>query len=274
MGKKKPRPAPVPADHPGGMVDAHTHLSSAKDSVERLVQRAKLAGVERICTVGDGVEEAAQALSIAQTQPDVVAACAIHPTKAQQLDQQARARLEAMAADPACVAIGETGLDTYWIQHDPERTADLATQISALEWHIDLAIKHNKALMIHNREADQPLLDVLAASPKPVQTILHCFSSPVDVAEEALARGYVLSFAGNATFKRNDFLREAARIAPVEQILVETDAPYMTPEPYRGSPNEPSLIGHTYLALAAARGEDPAEFAAAVSKNFARVYGL
>ncbi|GGG78597.1 TatD family hydrolase [Corynebacterium pelargi] len=274
MGKKKPRPTPVPADHPGGMVDAHTHLTSARDNVEKLLERAQKAGVERMCTVGDGVEEAAQALAIAQAQPNVVAACAVHPTKAHQLDQQARARLEAMAADPACVAIGETGLDTYWIHHDPDNTADLATQQAALEWHIDLAIKHNKALMIHNREADQPLMDLLAAAPKPPHTILHCFSSPLEVAEEALGRGYVLSFAGNATFKRNEMLREAARIAPIEQILVETDAPYMTPEPFRGSPNEPSLIGHTYLALAQVRGEDPAEFAAAVAHNFDRVYGL
>lgn len=274
MSKKKPRPTPVPAQFIPGLIDAHTHLGSCKDDVTALVTRAAEAGVGRICTVGDGLAEAELALKTAQEQDNVWAACAIHPTKAQQLDQVARERLSVMAADPACVAVGETGLDTYWITHDPERTADLATQEEAFRWHIDLSVSAAKALMIHNREADADLMRVLADSPTAPQTILHCFSSPLDMAKEALERGYILSFAGNVTFKRNEELREAARIAPLEQILIETDAPYMTPEPFRGSRNEPSLIGHTALCIAQARGMAVEELAEALTLNFDRVYGL
>lgn len=230
------------------------------------------AGVAKICTVGDGLAEAELALQAAQHHERVYAACAIHPTRAHELDDAARARLTEMVADPRCVAVGETGLDTYWIRHEPERTAPLEVQEEALRWHIDLAVAEGKALMLHNREADEDLMRVLADAPQPVETILHCFSSPLAMAEEALARGYVLSFAGNVTFKRNDELREAARIAPRGQVLIETDAPYMTPEPFRGARNEPALIGHTALCVAEARGMEPAEFAAEVSETFERVY--
>lgn len=278
MSKKKPRPTPVPADPIPGIVDAHTHLASAgartPEEVDAIVERARAAGVERICTVGDGLAEAELALAAAQHNERVFAACAIHPTRAQELDDAARVRLTEMAADPACVAIGETGLDTYWIRHEPERTAPLDVQEEALRWHIDLSVSAGKTLMLHNREADADLMRVLADAPAAPNTILHCFSSPLEMAREALDRGYVLSFAGNVTFKRNEELREAARLAPLEQILIETDAPYMTPEPFRGSRNEPSLIGHTALCLAEVRGMAVEELAEALGANFDRVYGL
>lgn len=276
MSKKKPRPTPVPADPIAGLVDAHTHLASAgartPAEVEAIVARAVEAGVEKLCTVGDGLAEAELALQAAQHHRRVYAACAIHPTRADELDDITRGRLTEMVADPRCVAVGETGLDTYWIRHEPERTASLDVQEEALRWHIDLAVASGKALMLHNREADEPLLRVLADAPAPAETILHCFSSPLAVAEEALSRGYVLSFAGNVTFKRNEELREVARIAPRGQVLIETDAPYMTPEPFRGARNEPALIGHTALCVAAARGMQPEEFAREVSETFDRVY--
>ncbi|RNE48582.1 TatD family hydrolase [Corynebacterium alimapuense] len=278
MSKKKPRPIPVPAETIPGIVDAHTHLASAGAAtpaeVAAIVERAVAAGVEKICTVGDGLAEAEQALAAAHHHERVFAACAIHPTRAHELDEQAKTRLTEMAADPKCVAVGETGLDSYWITHDPERTAPLAVQEEALRWHIDLAVSSGKALMIHNREADEDLMRVLADAPRPRQTILHCFSSPLPVAQEALAAGYVLSFAGNVTFKRNLELREAARIAPPGQLLIETDAPYMTPEPFRGARNEPSLIGHTALCVAQARGMEPAELAAELSRTFDEVYAI
>ncbi|WP_080795919.1 TatD family hydrolase [Corynebacterium pacaense] len=274
MSKKKPRPIPVPAATIPGLIDAHTHLASCAGEPAALVARAVAAGVDKLCTVGDGLAEARMALESARELEGVFAACAIHPTRAGQLDAAARAELTGMVADPACVAVGETGLDTYWITHDPEGTADLETQEEALRWHIDLAVSAGKALMIHNREADAELLRVLADSPTPVHTILHCFSSPLDVAREATDRGYTLSFAGNVTFRRNEELREAARLVPAEQILIETDAPYMTPEPFRGSRNEPSLIGHTALCIAQVRGVDVEELAGVLSRNFDRVYGL
>ena len=246
MSRKKPRPTPVPARTIHGLIDAHTHLASCKDDAAALVDRACAAGVDKLCTVGDGLAEAEAALAAAHAFPQVYAACAIHPTRVGELDQAAQARLVEMIADPRCVA---------------------------LRWHIDRAVEADKALMIHNREADADLLRVLADAPAPRATILHCFSSPLDVAREALDRGYVLSFAGNVTFKRNEELREAARLAPTGQVLIETDAPYMTPEPFRGSRNEPSLIGHTALCVAEARGLSPEELAEEISATFDRVYG-
>ncbi|GAA1172562.1 TatD family hydrolase [Corynebacterium glaucum] len=275
---KKPRPTPVPAERIDGLIDAHTHLASAKartkEEVDAIVARAVEAGVERICTVGDGLEEAELALQAAHFNDRVVAACAIHPTRAQELDDGARSRLAEMAADPRCVAVGETGIDTYWLKHDPDRTAPLEVQEEALRWHIDLAVQSGKALMIHNREGDAELMRILDDSPRPEHVILHCFSSPIEVAREALDRGYVLSFAGNVTFKRNEFLREAAALAPAGQYLIETDAPFMTPEPFRGARNEPSFIGHTAKIVAEARGVDVTQVAREAGETFSQVYGV
>ena len=278
MSKKKPRPTPVPAERIEHLIDAHTHLASCgartKDDVDAFVARALDAGVERICTVGDGLEEAELALQAAHFNDRVFAACAIHPTRAHELDRDARNRLATMAADQRCVAVGETGIDTYWLKHDPEGTAPLEVQEEAFRFHIDLAVQSGKALMIHNREGDADMLRILDDAPRPKHVILHCFSSPLDVAREAIERGYVLSFAGNVTFKRNEELRQAAALAPAGQLLVETDAPYMTPEPFRGAKNEPSLIGHTAKVLADARGMEVADVAREISETFARVYGV
>ena len=278
MSKKKPRPTPVPAEPIAGLIDAHTHLAScgarSAEEVDSFVERALAAGVERICTVGDGLEEAELALQAAHFNERVFAACAIHPTRAHELDDGARARLTEMAADERCVAVGETGIDTYWLKHDAEGTAPLEVQEDAFRWHIDLACESGKALMIHNREGDAEMLRILDSAPRPEHVILHCFSSPLDVAREAIERGYVLSFAGNVTFKRNDQLREAAALAPAGQLLVETDAPYMTPEPFRGAKNEPSLIGHTAKVVAQARGMEVADVAREIAETFSRVYGV
>ena len=278
MSKKKPRPTPVPAERIAGLIDAHTHLASAKartkDDVDAMVERAVDAGVEKICTVGDGLGEAELALQAAHFNDRVFAACAIHPTRAGELDEAARTRLAEMAAGERCVAVGETGIDTYWIKHDPDRTAPLDVQEEAFRWHIQLAVDSGKALMIHNREGDEEMMRILADSPQPEHVMLHCFSSPVDVAREAIDRGYVLSFAGNVTFKRNDDLREAARLAPVGQLLIETDAPYMTPEPFRGARNEPSLIGHTAKVVAEARGMAVEDLAEEVNETFGRIFSM
>ena len=296
MSKKK-RPTPVLPEPIGSLFDSHTHLAStiAKEAlsdsesrnaaVGELVARAAQAGGDRSCDVGDGLAEAELALSAAEAFDNVWAACAIHPTRADELDEAAKARLTAMAENDRVVAIGETGLDAYWIAHD-ESTPSIAVQESALRWHIDLAVSSGKPLMIHNREADEDLMRILADAPKPKDVILHCFSSPLDVAREAIERGYVLSFAGNVTFRRNDALREvaralplsrlreAARLAPADQILVETDAPYMTPEPFRGARNEPGFVGYTARTVAEVRGQSPAEFAQQAWANANRVFGL
>ena len=278
MSKKKPRPTPVPAEPIPGLVDAHTHLASCgartQEEIDAVVGRAVAAGVERICTVGDGLEEAKRALEAAHLHDRVFAACAIHPTRAHELGSDARAELTRMAADTRCVAVGETGIDTYWLTHDADTTAPLEVQEEAFRWHIDLAVESGKALMIHNREGDAEVMRILDDAPRPKHVILHCFSSPLDVAREAIERGYVLSFAGNVTFKRNEELRAAAALAPVGQLLVETDAPFMTPEPFRGAKNEPALIGHTAKVVAEARGMDVADVAREVAETFSRVYGV
>lgn len=278
MSKKKPRPTPVPAERIATLVDAHTHLASTgartQAEVDAIVARALDAGVERMCTVGDGLEEAELALAAAHMNERVFAACAIHPTRAHELDEHARTRLREMAADERCVAVGETGIDTYWLKHDAEKTAPIEVQEEALRFHIDLAVESGKTLMIHNREGDAELMRILADAPAPREVMLHCFSSPVEVAREAIERGYVLSFAGNVTFKRNEGLREAAKLAPAGQLLIETDAPYMTPEPFRGARNEPALIGHTAKVVAEARGMSVEALAEEVSATFDRVFNL
>lgn len=300
MSKKKPRPVPTALAGVTGLRDAHTHLTSMRAELEQTVEQCRAAGVAQICTVGDGLAEAQAALDAARRFDSVFAACAIHPTKAHTLDDDARRVLTELIADPNCVAVGETGLDTYWIRHDPENTASLEVQEAALRWHIDAAVAAGKPLMIHNREADEQLLQILGESGsndgsgaisdrgpsdrepsdrrpsdrRPSDIILHCFSSPLDVAEEAISRGYILSFAGNITFKRNEELRAAVARCPLDQLLIETDAPYMTPEPFRGAANSPEFIGHTYQAIAEVRGIKLADLVAATAENFRRVYQL
>lgn len=277
MGKKKPRPTPIPPEPLGSLFDAHTHLWSCgartRDEVRAIMDRAVATGVGTVCNVGDGIEETRQAVAATNWDERVVAAVAVHPTKSQQLTEEVRAELTELAGHKRVVAIGECGLDWYWLDKD-ETTADKDTQIEALHWHIDLAKKLDKPLMIHNREADEDLMRELKSAGEPGTVILHCFSSPIEVAREALDRGYVLSFAGNSTFPANEHLRQACAEAPAEQILIETDAPFMTPVPFRGARNEPQYIGHTARELAKARGMDAEDFASQTTINARRIYGL
>ncbi|MDN5719666.1 TatD family hydrolase, partial [Corynebacterium sp.] len=243
-------------------------------AVRAVMGRAAATGVAGVCTVGDGIAEAELALQAAHADERVVAACAVHPTKADELTGDVRDRLRELVADPRCVAVGETGLDTYWITHDPGNTASLDVQEEALRWHMDLAAEVGKPLMIHNREADGDLMRVLADAPAELPVMLHCFSSPLEVAREAVGRGYYLSFCGNVTFKRNEELRQAAALVPSDRLLVETDAPYMMPEPYRGSRNEPAYVGYTARCVAEARGMDAAELGELATANARRLYGI
>jgi TatD DNase family protein len=277
MSKRK-RPTPVPPEPLPELVDAHTHLASCgattPEEVVAVMDRAAAVGVRRVCTVGDDLAESVQALEAAHADPRVYAACAVHPTRASELSGEGvRERLRELVADPRCVAVGETGLDRYWIEHEPETTAPLAVQEEALRWHMALAAEVGKPLMIHNREADGDLLRVLADAPAGLPVMLHCFSSPVEVAREAVDRGYWLSFCGNVTFKRNEGLREAARICPADRILVETDAPFMTPEPFRGARNEPAFVGYTARCVAQVRGVTPEALGAQVAANATDLYG-
>jgi len=286
MAKRKPRPTPVLPDPLPGLVDAHTHLYSCghrtADEVRAAADRAGLAGVAAMVNVGDNLAESEAVVASAEADERVYAAVAVHPTRAREITdpvggEAVRARLRELAAHPRVVSVGETGLDHYWVGK-MDGCADPAEQEESLRWHAGLVAEVGKCLMIHNREADDDLMRVLAEVAGPgsgvPSVMLHCFSSPVDVAREALERGYVLSFTGNVTFKANEHLREAARLAPAGQLLVETDAPYMAPEPFRGARNEPGLVGYTARAVAEVRGQSPEELVAEVAETARAVFGL
>jgi TatD DNase family protein len=178
-----------------------------------------------------------------------------------------------MVADERVVAVGETGLDYYWtVQSDT--CAEPAVQKDVFAWHIDLAKRCGKALMIHNRDADRDLLDVLAAEGAPETVIMHCFSGTPEIARECVDRGYLLSFSGTVTFANSGALREAAALTPEDLILVETDAPFLTPHPYRGQPNQSYCLPYTARSLAEVRGVSPERMAAVLGANACRAYGL
>ena len=286
MGKRKPRPVPVLPEPLPGLLDAHTHLYSCghrtADEVRAAADRAAQAGVAAMVTVGNDLPECEAVVAAAEADERVYAAVAVHPTKAGAITdpeggEAVKSRLRELAAHPRVVAVGETGLDHYWVGK-MDSCADPAEQEESLRWHAGLAAELGKCLMIHNREADDDLMRVLAEVAGPgsdlPSVMLHCFSSPVDVAREAIERGYVLSFTGNVTFKANEHLREAARLAPAGQLLVETDAPYMAPEPFRGARNEPGLVGYTARTIAEVRGQAPEELVAEVANTARAVFGL
>ncbi len=189
------------------------------------------------------------AVEAAVWDPRVYAAVALHPTRADALTEDARTAIEQLAAHPRVVAIGETGLDLYWPGR-LEGCAEPAVQRDAFAWHIDLAKRTGKPLMIHNRDADAEVLDVLRAEGAPESVIFHCFSSDATMARACVDAGWLLSLSGTVSFKNARALREAAALIPPQQLLVETDAPFLTPHPYRGAPNEPYCLPYTVRALA------------------------
>jgi TatD DNase family protein len=271
--REKP-PAPEPLTP---LVDAHTHLDAcgATDaaSVKAIVDRAAAVGVQAVVTIADDLESARWVTEAADWDSRVYAAVALHPTRANALTEEAKTVIERLAEHPRVVAIGETGLDMYWPGR-LEGCADPAEQREAFAWHIDLAKRTGKPLMIHNREADSEVLDVLRAEGAPETVIFHCFSSDAAMARTCVASGWLLSLAGTVSFKNANALREAAALIPPGQLLVETDAPFLTPHPYRGAPNEPYCLPYTVRALAEVV-ERPAEALARESTTTAvKAYGL
>ena len=275
MNQKRPAP---PAPEPlSPLVDAHTHLDAcgATDapSITAIVDRAAAVGVQAVVTIADDLESAHWVTQAADADPRVYAAVALHPTRANALTEDAKVAIERLAQHPRVVAIGETGLDMYW----PGRLdgcAEPAAQRDAFAWHIDLAKRTGKPLMIHNRDADAEVLDVLKAEGAPDTVIFHCFSSGAAMARTCVANGWLLSLAGTISFKNARELREAAKLIPPAQLLVETDAPFLTPHPYRGAPNEPYCLPYTVRALAEVV-ERPAEQLAEESTATAlHAYGL
>lgn len=273
----KDRPAPDAPEPLSPLIDAHTHLDAcgAHDAatVAEIVDRAEAVGVGRVVTVADDLDAARFAVEAAHWDSRVYAAVAIHPTRANVLDAGTRAEIERLAADPRVVAVGETGLDLYW-PGKLEGCATIEEQVDGFRWHIDLAKRLGKTLMIHNREADQDLLRVLHEEGAPETVVFHCFSSDSEMARACIDAGYVLSFSGTVSFKNAKALREASLLVPSDQLVVETDAPFLTPHPFRGAPNESYCLPYTVRALADIRGEDPQALAAASTATAERVYKL
>ncbi len=275
MSKDRPAP-PLPEPLPA-LVDAHTHLDAcgAVDaaSVAAILDRAESVGVGRVVTVADDLDAARFAVDAAHWDSRVWAATAIHPTRANALDDAVKGEIERLSADPRVVAVGETGLDYYW-PGKLDGCATIEEQHAGFRWHIDLAKRLKKPLMIHDREADDDLLAILKSEGAPEIVIFHCFSSGPEMARACIDAGYVLSLSGTVSFKNAHALRAAAVLIPDAQLLVETDAPFLTPHPFRGAPNEPYCLPYTLRALAAVRGQDSAQLAASVTANAERVYSL
>jgi TatD DNase family protein len=259
------------------LVDAHTHLDAcgAEDSVDvtAIVDRAAAVGVTAVVTIADDLASARWATQATGWDPRVYAAVALHPTRADALTDAARAEIEQLAAHPRVVAVGETGMDLYW----PGRLqgcADPAVQREAFAWHIDLAKRTGKPLMIHNREADADVLDVLRAEGAPDTVIFHCFSSGADLARACADAGWLASLSGTVSFRNARELRDAVPLIPLAQLLVETDAPFLTPHPYRGAPNEPYCLPYTVRALAELLERPAEELAEITTGNARRAYRL
>jgi len=271
------RPAPPPPEPLSPLVDSHTHLDACgatdADSVRAILDRAEAVGVRSVVTISDDLASARWVVTAAHADPRVYAAVALHPTRADALTDAAKAEIESLAADPRAVAVGETGLDLYWPGR-LEGCADPAMQREAFAWHIDLSKRTGKPLMIHNRDADREVLDVLRAEGAPRDVIFHCFSSDAGMARECLDSGWLLSLSGTVSFKNATALHEAARLIPPDQLLVETDAPFLTPHPYRGAPNEPYCLPYTVRALADLTGRPAEDLARDTTANADRVYGL
>jgi TatD DNase family protein len=212
-------------------------------------------------------------VAAAEADRRVLAAVALHPTRANALDEVARAEIERLVGAPRVVAVGETGLDYYW-PGKLDGCAEPGEQRDAFAWHIELAKRVGKPLMIHDREAHQDILDVLRAEGAPDRVIFHCFSGDAELARACSDAGYLMSFAGPVTFRNAGPLREAAALAPAELLLVETDAPFLTPHPHRGRANEPYCLPWTVRGLAAARGESAEAVAEATRGNANRVFRL
>ena len=269
--------APLPEALPVPTVDAHAHIEIVtneapdSDAVRKVLDDAKSVNVDRIVQVGYSAEQSQWCVDMANAFPGrVLAAVALHPNEAPVVaDLEADwAIIEKLAQEPRVRAIGETGLDYF--RTPPELRK---RQQDSFKWHIDLAKRTNKALVIHDRDSHDDVLSVLLEVGAPEKTVFHCFSGDAEMAKICIERGYILSFAGTVTFKNAPALREAVKLVPHDQLLVETDSPFLAPAPHRGALNTPAQIANIVRAMAAERNEDVAELATALSHNAERIFG-
>ncbi|WP_250284467.1 MULTISPECIES: TatD family hydrolase [unclassified Frankia] len=264
-----PPPAPPPLSVEAEVIDSHCHLDIMGGEVDAAVAAARAAGVRRLVTVGVDLPTSRWQAQVAAGHPDVYAAVAIHPNEAADgVDEETFTEIAELAAAPKVRAVGETGLDYY--RTPPERHA---AQQDSFRRHIAIAKQAGRTLMIHDREAHEDTLRILVEEGAPERVVFHAFSGDEAMAKVCADAGYVMSFAGNVTFNNAQRLRDAAAVAPRDLLLVETDAPFLTPVPWRGRPNGPYLIPLTLRALATARGEDVDTLASAIAATSERMFG-
>ena len=274
---RRDEPPPLPEPLPSPVLDAHCHLDAmaqraglepTREFVAGVMARAREVNVTAVITVGDTLESAAWCVRAASEHPDVYAAVAVHPTEVAGLTDEDYVELERLARHPRVVAVGETGLDYYWDRTTP------AEQHEHFRRHIGLAKRVGKTLMIHDRDAHADVLRILAEEGPPERVVFHAFSGDASMARVCVDAGYVLSVAGVATFTNAPAVREAVASVNADAILLETDAPFLAPHPYRGRPNGPYLLPHTLLAVAKLQAVEPAELCAATRRTANTMYGL
>jgi TatD DNase family protein len=261
-------PEPEPLRVP--VADSHTHLDMQETTVPEAIAAAARVGVTTLVQVGVDVPSSRWGAEIAAQHDAVLATVALHPNEAPRLAglDAAIAEIEALAALPRVRGVGETGLD-YYRTDEPGRPV----QEESFRRHIDIAKRHGKALVIHDRDAHDDVLRVLAEEGAPETVVFHCFSGDAEMAKMCADNGYLMSFAGTVTFKNAQPLRDALAVVPLDLVLVETDAPFLAPMPHRGKLNAPYLIPLTVRAMADVKGIDEDEMAAAISANATRVFG-
>ena len=271
------KPGPLPQALKTKTVDSHAHLelihNSEPDSplIKQTLAEAASVGIDRVVQVGYSAEQSIWSVKCAESfVGQVLAAVALHPNEApvvEDLEKDLKV-IEELAANPRVRAIGETGLDFF---RTPENLRD--RQKYSFARHIKMAKEHKKALVIHDRDSHRAVLDLLIQEGAPANTIFHCYSGDAEMAKECIANRYILSFAGTVTFKNAADLREAVVLVPIEQLLVETDSPFLAPMPNRGALNTPAQIPNTLRVIADLRNESVDYLAGAISENAERIFG-
>ncbi len=270
-------PAPLPEPLTISCIDSHVHLEIIIDTspddpaIGEILRQAESVGIDRVVQVGYSVAQSQWSIACAEKfDTQVLAAVALHPNEAPIVDDLEKdlEKIAEMADHPRVCAIGETGLDFF---RTPPELRD--RQKYSFRRHIEIAKTYKKALVIHNRDSHRDVLDLLDEEGAPEKVIFHCFSGGVDMAEECIKKGYILSFAGTVTFKNAPELREAVRLVPLDQILVETDSPFLAPMPHRGSLNTPAQIPRILRAIAEERNEDLEVLINAINANALQAFG-
>ena len=271
-GAREGQPPPPPEPLAVEVLDSHAHLDIMGVDVEQTLAAAKAVGIGTVVQVGIDVPSSRWSAELAARYDQVHAAVALHPNEAGRgaATDEALREIESLAALPQVVAVGETGLDHYRTEGEDGHRQ----QEASFRAHIAIAKRTGTALVIHDRDAHDDVLRVLLDEGAPDRVVFHCFSGDAAMARTCAEHGFFMSFAGPVTFKPNDGLREAAQVAPVELLLVETDAPFLTPMPYRGRPNAPYLVPLTVRSLVETKCLDLDELCGAIAANGRRAFRL